>query len=263
MGAVNKAANDPVFWLHHANVDRLWEAWLRKCNGRTNPTDATWLNKTYTFFDENGTAVNMTASQVISTAASLNYRYDFPVIRFPCVVRVLNPDKWRFREFNLLRKPINLNLTQKSNVLKLQEMVNDTIMTFVQKNKIKQFNFSTTGISDQVLLKLDDIQVTKLPEGVVEVYLNLPAGQTPNPDSKYFVGVLDLFSTSMAGMHHDNGLVLDASRAVQAQGLPVAAVQAPQLTFFIRGNTVNGKETVTATDMSIHSTNFAIRFAQK
>lgn len=27
MGAPSSAANDPVFWLHHCNVDRLWDVW--------------------------------------------------------------------------------------------------------------------------------------------------------------------------------------------------------------------------------------------
>ncbi|WP_223830376.1 tyrosinase family protein [Nocardiopsis quinghaiensis] len=30
MGAVPTAAGDPVFWLHHANVDRFWAAWLTR-----------------------------------------------------------------------------------------------------------------------------------------------------------------------------------------------------------------------------------------
>ena len=28
MSAFATAAQDPIFWLHHANIDRLWEAWL-------------------------------------------------------------------------------------------------------------------------------------------------------------------------------------------------------------------------------------------
>jgi hypothetical protein len=40
-GSMNTMAspNDPVFFLHHANVDRLWESW-QQVNGVTNmPTD--------------------------------------------------------------------------------------------------------------------------------------------------------------------------------------------------------------------------------
>ena len=48
---------------------------LRAADGRIRPT-AAWLNTTFTFFDENGTAVNMTGQQVVETAAQLGYRYD-------------------------------------------------------------------------------------------------------------------------------------------------------------------------------------------
>jgi tyrosinase len=80
MAIVTTAAKDPVFWLHHSNIDRLWEFWLSKCGGRANPTtDPTWLNKSYTFFDENGTAVSLQGSQIIEIANQLNYN----MIRYP------------------------------------------------------------------------------------------------------------------------------------------------------------------------------------
>lgn len=37
------AGLDPIFWLHHANIDRLWEAWRRLPASNGNPTDANWL----------------------------------------------------------------------------------------------------------------------------------------------------------------------------------------------------------------------------
>jgi tyrosinase len=36
------AALDPIFWLHHANIDRLWEVWRRA--GHADPTDQAWLD---------------------------------------------------------------------------------------------------------------------------------------------------------------------------------------------------------------------------
>jgi len=32
------APNDPLFWLHHANVDRLWDLWQVATNYRWPPT---------------------------------------------------------------------------------------------------------------------------------------------------------------------------------------------------------------------------------
>src|SRR5262249_57533508 len=28
--AANTSLNDPVFWMHHANIDRLWSEWMRR-----------------------------------------------------------------------------------------------------------------------------------------------------------------------------------------------------------------------------------------
>lgn len=37
------AALDPIFWLHHCNIDRLWEAWMN-APGRTMVRDPRWLD---------------------------------------------------------------------------------------------------------------------------------------------------------------------------------------------------------------------------
>ena len=37
------AALDPLFWLHHCNIDRIWEAWMRT-PGKAMTTDPRWLN---------------------------------------------------------------------------------------------------------------------------------------------------------------------------------------------------------------------------
>jgi len=40
MGSVPTAARDPVFWVHHCNVDRLWSAWLAAGGGRRMPSQS-------------------------------------------------------------------------------------------------------------------------------------------------------------------------------------------------------------------------------
>lgn len=72
----NCAALDPIFWLHHANIDRLWNKWLDSGGGRANPADAAWLNARFSFADENGATVQMTAADVLDSAAQLHYVYD-------------------------------------------------------------------------------------------------------------------------------------------------------------------------------------------
>lgn len=42
MSYPGSAALDPIFYLHHCNIDRMWAAWNDL--GKTNPTDPNWLN---------------------------------------------------------------------------------------------------------------------------------------------------------------------------------------------------------------------------
>ena len=70
------AARDPIFWLHHANIDRLWNRWLALGSGRANPTQAQWLSQAFVFFDETGAQVSLTCADVVDSAARLQYVYD-------------------------------------------------------------------------------------------------------------------------------------------------------------------------------------------
>jgi tyrosinase len=85
MGSVPKAARDPIFYLHHANVDRLWQVWIGMGQGRRNPvnprnqTDQIWLNQVFNFYDvgPNGepVAVQVTPKQLLRTG-QLGYTYE-------------------------------------------------------------------------------------------------------------------------------------------------------------------------------------------
>ena len=76
MGSFYTAGLDPLFWLHHANIDRLWEVWLSLEPGHVNPTgDPAFFDTTFTFPDpENGT-VTWSVGEVLDTT-SLGYDYE-------------------------------------------------------------------------------------------------------------------------------------------------------------------------------------------
>lgn len=74
MRRVDTAALDPIFWLHHANIDRLWGEWL-KLDGRANPQESDWLEEPFRFRDENGGSVRITSADVVSTE-ELGYEYE-------------------------------------------------------------------------------------------------------------------------------------------------------------------------------------------
>ncbi|MFS7984089.1 putative catechol oxidase [Helianthus anomalus] len=54
MGNFYSAGYDPAFYIHHANVDRMWKLWKElRLPGHVEPTDPDWLNASYVFYDEN------------------------------------------------------------------------------------------------------------------------------------------------------------------------------------------------------------------
>ena len=78
MGAFNTAGLDPIFWLHHANIDRLWAVWRNRNPLHLDPTAAQWLTGvTFFFHDGAGNEVSHTAADVVDTTSDLfNYEYD-------------------------------------------------------------------------------------------------------------------------------------------------------------------------------------------
>ncbi len=76
MGDPATAGEDPIFWLHHANIDRLWSRWLATGGGRANPTDFATLNSPFPFADERGQIVTARGADALDPGAQLGYRYD-------------------------------------------------------------------------------------------------------------------------------------------------------------------------------------------
>jgi peroxiredoxin/N-acetylneuraminic acid mutarotase len=64
---------DPLFYLHHCNLDRIWESWNRL--GNNNSTDPKYLNRKFTYADRNGKRVDMPVSAG-DRVAQLGYTYD-------------------------------------------------------------------------------------------------------------------------------------------------------------------------------------------
>jgi tyrosinase len=72
------AALDPIFWLHHANIDRMWEVWLNRDPSHKNLTTAYWLTGvSFSFHDASGASVTMSVTDVLNLSApALDYGYE-------------------------------------------------------------------------------------------------------------------------------------------------------------------------------------------
>lgn len=73
--ATSMSPLDPIFWLHHANVDRNWSIWNNL--GNANTSDRAWLNASFTnnFVNRLAQPQSPRVSDLISTE-HLGYRYD-------------------------------------------------------------------------------------------------------------------------------------------------------------------------------------------
>jgi tyrosinase len=79
MGSFEFAGRDPLFWVHHASVDRFWESWRRAgSDGRSefDPVAATWRNVSFQFADATSARAPMQVADAVLLPATRSTRYD-------------------------------------------------------------------------------------------------------------------------------------------------------------------------------------------
>ncbi|KAM6550275.1 hypothetical protein CsatB_000083 [Cannabis sativa] len=75
MGNFYSAGRDPLFYCHHANVDRMWSIWKTLSGKRRKDiSDPDWLNTTFLFYDENAQLVRVSVKDSLDTK-KLGYVY--------------------------------------------------------------------------------------------------------------------------------------------------------------------------------------------
>jgi tyrosinase len=70
------AGLDPIFWLHHANIDRLWDVWIAHWGADALPADDTWLDTEFEFFDRDGSTTLKRKIRDLLDSAELGYEYE-------------------------------------------------------------------------------------------------------------------------------------------------------------------------------------------
>lgn len=193
MASVPTSAQDPIFYLHHSNVDRLWNIWLAQGGGRSDPTtDATWKGKTYTFFDENGHQVTMTDCDVLRAAQQLNYGYQgepaqvneycLARIRFPIIYYQLQ------QVLQLPIPPVEVNSDRVSVPVDFKEQAAHVKTLVATPNR-------------KLYVVLDGVEAATQPGVLYRVFVGLPDGASPDETSPYYVGTFSLFGMGV----HDEG----------------------------------------------------------
>lgn len=214
MASFEMAAQDPIFWLHHANIDRLWGVWLASGGGRVNPTSSTWLNTSFNFYDANGAQVTMTGAQVVNTASQLSYTYGSSScldIAWPnewlSAARLPPPERDARGEIESFRdrpsRPQPLVLTRAETELRLGSLIAQVSLPVDAEMQRELSAFARDPkAGGEIILVLDDIQVSHPPSVYYEIYVNLPPGdQNPDYTGPHFAGNLGFFGPAPDGPH--------------------------------------------------------------
>jgi tyrosinase len=231
------AGLDPIFYLHHANIDRMWALW-NQTPSNTNPTDPNWLKgpaavgeRQFVMPNPDGSPWVYTPQQVNSLNL-LDYTYDsLPSV--PAAAPLL------------AQRLVTLGATAAAkNVEAGARVIMGTNVELVGANEqalpIKGSGASTvvkldagvrrkvsaslaaaseSAAPDRVFLRLENVRGTH-DAGVLSVYINLPEGAKPSDHPELLAGSVGLFGLRTAsltdGEHAGEGLnlVLEITKIV-------------------------------------------------
>ncbi len=203
MGNIPSAAGDPVFFVHHCQIDRLYASWealpgvsYNWGNSATQPSEKTWKDRTAHFVDEKGKLVQVKLGDAIDTQA-LGYKYD-----------------------NLTAPPPESVAVASTPVAARASAV---ILAAMRSNNVSVGSGgSTTTLAPEpgtaanaapsnapITLILGGLKLIRRPPAPLSVFLNLPKGTAPELNSPYYVGTLNLFNFDLGtgGLmtHPDDG----------------------------------------------------------
>ena len=230
MGSVPTAAIDPIFYLHHANVDRLWDLWLAQGGGRADPiNDSTWKSTPFTFFDEDGYQVQMTSCQVLRAAEQLYYVYEG------------EPDQVRdYCERRLIIPPWAWTVLLKLSPILLEERpVTVDLALGDLRSQLATLAQSKTEV---VALILEEVTAERPPGVIWEVYVGTRNAADLSAASPSFVGTLAMFGEGLRSGGHHEPTPARFILPFRAEALKRLAGSARvPLTFIPRGILINGK----------------------
>lgn len=190
MGSIPTAAGDPVFWVHHCQVDRLWASW--NLMGRANPS---WPDRNFVFANAAGGRVTAPVAGA-NTTALLGYQYDdyYVPAGAGAVVAAAAP------------RPEPAARTQGVRGISLAALTLGATPSRVTLNLPapplsgpRALRLDAPQANRNLYLLLTGIMLHADPGDVVyDVYVDLPEGAAPGPNSPNYVGTLNFFHV-MAG----------------------------------------------------------------
>jgi tyrosinase len=195
MGSSATAAQDPIFWLHHCNIDRIWAVW-NELENRENPKDGRWPTHEFTFFDTSGKKVSKACGAVEDTIAHLNYTFEpSPGAMVRKIVSSLPPppppDDTPQRA-----EPRFLAATE-SEVPLTGEAV-EVPVAIDARGRREVLETARSAGPRRLYLNIEDVTGGEDAGSVYSVYLNLPQDPDQEDLERHYVGNLSFFGIEEA-----------------------------------------------------------------
>jgi len=239
MSDPDTAALDPVFWLHHANIDRLWEVWHQNPPSGADPSDAQWTagpasvgQRAFAMPMPDGTTWTYTPADM-QNLATLSYTYD----DFGPAV---SPQTSAERLVALGVAPATATSPQAvgASMSKNVELVGASegaipisgaeARTAVKLDAAVHRKVAASllaanvgGAPDRVFLNVENVRA-KTDGAALRVYVGVPDGDDPAAHPELLAGTIGVFGVRKAslrdGKHAGDGItyVFDVTRIVDA-----------------------------------------------
>jgi tyrosinase len=216
------AGLDPIFWLHHANIDRLWEVWKATPTATGNPTDPNWVNgppsigqRAFVMPMPGGTSLTYTPGDM-SDLSKLSYNYDdvSPPSAAPLMVarlqrlgvpavaasarRTAMPGPKTVELLGANSQRISLTGTEARTSVALDAAVQRKVATSLQSAAA-----AARPAPDRIFLNLENVRGLN-DATVFSVYINVPEGDDPARHPELKAGSIALFGVRKATMADDS-----------------------------------------------------------
>lgn len=206
MSRFETAGRDPIFWLHHANIDRLW-VWWRRQAGHANSLDADWLTAPFELGSGAWTTSLRVQDVLDTTADPLRYRYEGlplppPIPHEPGAGLAPGGDLGAFGELPMEERTPPVLAGASAGPIRLTGPVR-TISVAVDPTARQAALMADDGEPRHVYLALENVTGTGLAAGSYVVHLNVPEKHqaTDHPDQR--AGRISTFGVTEASLPDD------------------------------------------------------------
>ncbi len=244
MADPSTAALDPVFYLHHANIDRMWAGW-NQVLGNANPSAPNWLTGPAACGDAvfvmpmPGPSSWVYTPKDVNSLSQLNYGYEsYASIQKPKCPSHKDQISERLAKLRLSAAAEQVKAGATVNMGRNVELVGASqnavsvkgsgvhapvTLEPAVRNKVSANLKAASEVAppDRIFLKLENVRGSR-DASVLSVYINLPTDANPDDHPELLAGTVGLFGLRLASSpnakHGGEGLTfsLEITKIVDA-----------------------------------------------